>query len=435
MRASNWNSGVGRGREGLAVKVNGGTHAAPHRPAAPETRAAPFPAVSDAANFLLDPPHRSRGALRNDPRARPREREPMAEGERREGRCGGSACFRAAPRRPVRPRPRAPPGAAGGGRARDTRRSRAAPPVGGGGGGGGSGACGGGGACSGGGSGRGGVHRAAARRTAAGPRAGLGMPAAPPRRPPATCTAPPSPPRAARPHAPTPTSSPNPPSLAAAPAPARAPPPAPPPAAKRLKTLGAPLAPGAIRPSLLEPASAAALRAAHDSSGPYTHVVLRGLAEPALLRAVRDEVINNVQATYKETDLFKVFQTGEAAVGSRRARAGAGAPRAAAAGAPAAAPRRRAERDRRAQPRAVGVGGASPPTRRPTLARLRPPPPRPPRRPGQPGRARPRKRRQAAVADAAARRALLPGVQGVSSYGGAGGGRGLGRELGCEFGV
>lgn len=92
---------------------------------------------------------------------------------------------------------------------------------------------------------------------------------------------------------------------------AAAPPLADAPPAKRLKTLGAPLAPGIIRPSLLAPESSAALRAAHDGSGPYTHVVLRDLAEQPLLRAVREEVINNVQATYKETDLFKVFQTGE----------------------------------------------------------------------------------------------------------------------------
>lgn len=85
-----------------------------------------------------------------------------------------------------------------------------------------------------------------------------------------------------------------------------------PPPAKRLKTLGAPLRPGIIRESLLTPESAQKLRAEHDSSGPYTHVVLKDLANPDLLRAVRDEVINNVQATYKETDLFKVFQTGEA---------------------------------------------------------------------------------------------------------------------------
>eukprot|EP00775_Hariotina_reticulata_P007350 gene7350-7561_t len=43
------------------------------------------------------------------------------------------------------------------------------------------------------------------------------------------------------------------------------------------------------------------------------HVVLKDLCEPDLLRAVRDEVIHNISATYKETDLFKVFQTGDLA--------------------------------------------------------------------------------------------------------------------------
>jgi hypothetical protein len=39
---------------------------------------------------------------------------------------------------------------------------------------------------------------------------------------------------------------------------------------------------------------------------PYTHCVLRDVFEPAALKSVRDEIINNIQATYKETDLFKV---------------------------------------------------------------------------------------------------------------------------------
>lgn len=71
-----------------------------------------------------------------------------------------------------------------------------------------------------------------------------------------------------------------------------------------------------IRAALLAPQSRAELRSAHDASGPYTHLVLRELADPGLLRHVRDEVINNITATYKETDLFKVFQTGEARDGS-----------------------------------------------------------------------------------------------------------------------
>ena len=38
---------------------------------------------------------------------------------------------------------------------------------------------------------------------------------------------------------------------------------------------------------------------------------LRNVFEPSLLRAARDELIREVTATYKETDLFKVFQTGD----------------------------------------------------------------------------------------------------------------------------
>jgi hypothetical protein len=40
------------------------------------------------------------------------------------------------------------------------------------------------------------------------------------------------------------------------------------------------------------------------------HLQLSPLADESLLRRVRQEVIEHVSATYKETDLFKVFQTG-----------------------------------------------------------------------------------------------------------------------------
>lgn len=40
------------------------------------------------------------------------------------------------------------------------------------------------------------------------------------------------------------------------------------------------------------------------------HSVMHGLLPPATLTAVREEIVTNIQATYKETDLFKVFQTG-----------------------------------------------------------------------------------------------------------------------------
>jgi hypothetical protein len=81
------------------------------------------------------------------------------------------------------------------------------------------------------------------------------------------------------------------------------------PAAKKLKTADCGTA-DVIRQSLLSDDSRRELRTQHDSAGPYTHVVLKDLVNDKLLRAVRDEVIHNISATYKETDLFKVFQTG-----------------------------------------------------------------------------------------------------------------------------
>eukprot|EP00879_Flechtneria_rotunda_P017131 GHRR01017941.1.p1 GENE.GHRR01017941.1~~GHRR01017941.1.p1 ORF type:complete len:466 (+),score=131.78 GHRR01017941.1:259-1656(+) len=68
-----------------------------------------------------------------------------------------------------------------------------------------------------------------------------------------------------------------------------------------------------IRQDLLSAESRKQLRQQHDAAKPYTHLVLKDLFDPTLLRAVRDEVIHNISATYKETDLFKVFQTGDLA--------------------------------------------------------------------------------------------------------------------------
>ena len=63
-----------------------------------------------------------------------------------------------------------------------------------------------------------------------------------------------------------------------------------------------------VNPAVL--ASRAALRQQYDSSQPYTHCVMHDIFDPSLLAEVRDEIVNNIEATYKETDLFKLFQTG-----------------------------------------------------------------------------------------------------------------------------
>ncbi|KDD76613.1 hypothetical protein H632_c160p0, partial [Helicosporidium sp. ATCC 50920] len=66
-------------------------------------------------------------------------------------------------------------------------------------------------------------------------------------------------------------------------------------------------------PALLSSAAAALAREEVAASKPYPHLVLRDVCDPARLRLVREEVIEHLQATYKETDLFRMFQTGDLA--------------------------------------------------------------------------------------------------------------------------
>lgn len=56
----------------------------------------------------------------------------------------------------------------------------------------------------------------------------------------------------------------------------------------------------------LTPAATATLHEQFAASAPYTHVVLHDLCDRAVLREARDELIANVEAKFKETDLFKV---------------------------------------------------------------------------------------------------------------------------------
>jgi Rps23 Pro-64 3,4-dihydroxylase Tpa1-like proline 4-hydroxylase len=67
-----------------------------------------------------------------------------------------------------------------------------------------------------------------------------------------------------------------------------------------------------IRQTLFSDESRKKLHDDLHNAQPYTHVVIKDLCDPTVLRAVREEVIHNISATYKETDLFKVFQTGKA---------------------------------------------------------------------------------------------------------------------------
>lgn len=56
--------------------------------------------------------------------------------------------------------------------------------------------------------------------------------------------------------------------------------------------------------------AAPSLHEQYQAAEPYQHCVMHDVFNSNLLSQVRDEIINNINATYKETDLFKVFQTG-----------------------------------------------------------------------------------------------------------------------------
>jgi hypothetical protein len=73
---------------------------------------------------------------------------------------------------------------------------------------------------------------------------------------------------------------------------------------KRCKTTDTTTSP--LNAALFTEAETARLRSSFADAQPYTHVVIRDLCEPDVLIAARNELIHNVEAKFKETDLFKV---------------------------------------------------------------------------------------------------------------------------------
>ncbi|KAA1079187.1 hypothetical protein PGT21_003054 [Puccinia graminis f. sp. tritici] len=55
------------------------------------------------------------------------------------------------------------------------------------------------------------------------------------------------------------------------------------------------------------------LKLEHDQSIPYRHSVLKNIFDDQLLRRARDEIRNGLSFSLKETDIYKVFQTGDLA--------------------------------------------------------------------------------------------------------------------------
>ncbi|KAG9101990.1 hypothetical protein FS749_000555 [Ceratobasidium sp. UAMH 11750] len=66
-------------------------------------------------------------------------------------------------------------------------------------------------------------------------------------------------------------------------------------------------------PGLLDEPSVVSLNAQYAASQPYKHAIIPKLFSDELLRNVKDEILENVRFTEKETDIYKVHQTGDLA--------------------------------------------------------------------------------------------------------------------------
>ncbi|KIO29496.1 hypothetical protein M407DRAFT_21395 [Tulasnella calospora MUT 4182] len=66
-------------------------------------------------------------------------------------------------------------------------------------------------------------------------------------------------------------------------------------------------------PGLLDENHAQSLHTEYAKSEPFKHIVIEQLFDDALLRGVKDEILRNIQFTEKETDIYKVNQTGDLA--------------------------------------------------------------------------------------------------------------------------
>lgn len=62
---------------------------------------------------------------------------------------------------------------------------------------------------------------------------------------------------------------------------------------------------------LLVPANIAQLRDAYAASQPYHHAVVPSLFAPDFLLAARREIVDQISFTEKETDIYKIAQTGD----------------------------------------------------------------------------------------------------------------------------
>lgn len=69
----------------------------------------------------------------------------------------------------------------------------------------------------------------------------------------------------------------------------------------------------AFRPDLFEPSTREEFRNAYVQSEPYPHAVVPSLIQESLLRNVRREITSHIHFTLKETDIYRIYQSGDLA--------------------------------------------------------------------------------------------------------------------------
>ncbi|KIV97817.1 hypothetical protein PV10_01523 [Exophiala mesophila] len=84
------------------------------------------------------------------------------------------------------------------------------------------------------------------------------------------------------------------------------------PAAKKRSTLDIDTK-SAFRNDLFEPNTQKSFRSYYEQSGPYPHAVVPSLIQEDLLRAVRNEITTHIHFTLKETDIYRIHQSGDLA--------------------------------------------------------------------------------------------------------------------------
>ncbi|GKT40016.1 prolyl 3,4-dihydroxylase ofd1 [Colletotrichum spaethianum] len=82
---------------------------------------------------------------------------------------------------------------------------------------------------------------------------------------------------------------------------------------KSKTTLSADVAKSRFRKGLFDKKVLDSYTREYATSSPYKHSVINGLVDDSLLRSVRDEIRENVSFTPKETDIYKIHQSGDLA--------------------------------------------------------------------------------------------------------------------------